>query len=115
MTSLRSSRQDLKCNFSQFMTILSYVNHELVFLELHIKWLEARCKALKKELDRNKEEKRHLGYFADCASFYEDNVLRSETALNETVAIKISTEKYVKKIKHLVNEGLSYEQIIAEI
>lgn len=43
--------------------------------------------------------------FEDCGDFYNDEVVRCQARLDEAVAIKISTEKYVRKLAHLEREA----------
>lgn len=61
-------------------------------LKDQVKWLKDRCKEIKKEIDENNKIR---------SLWYEDHyalVLRSK--LDECVAIKISTEKYMKKLRY---------------
>ncbi|MNC07250.1 hypothetical protein D3C75_547920 [compost metagenome] len=61
-------------------------------LKDQVKWLKERCKAIKKEIDRNNVNK---------SMWYEDyygDKLQSQ--LDECVSIKISTEKYMKKLRY---------------
>lgn len=61
-------------------------------LKDQVKWLKDRCKAIKKEIDRHSKE--YKGWYEDT---YGD---RLKAQLDECVAIKVSTEKYMKKIRH---------------
>lgn len=57
----------------------------------HVKWLKDRCKAIKKEIDSN----------GPRSMWYEDYYLRDlKVRLDECVAIKVATEKYMKKLRH---------------
>lgn len=65
-------------------------------LKGQVKWLKDRCKAIKKEIDENNKIR---------SMWYEDHygVILQER-LNECVRIKVSTEKYMKKLKHEESE-----------
>lgn len=53
-------------------------------------WLEIRCKSLKADLDDSKGDIYSGDYFTD----------RAEARFQEALSIKISVEKYMKKLKH---------------
>lgn len=61
-------------------------------LKDQVKWLKDRCKAIKKEIDNHKKV-RSLWY----EDYYGDKL---QAQLDECVSIKISTEKYMKKLRH---------------
>lgn len=63
-------------------------------LKSHVKWLKDRCKSIKKEID----EYGTLGWYDDGQEKY-----RLEVKLAECVAIKVSTEKYMKLLRHQGN------------
>ena len=63
-------------------------------LKSHVKWLNDRCKSLKKELDEHISES--SGWWYDSDPYGDD--LKSR--LDECVRIKVSTEKYMKKLRH---------------
>lgn len=65
-------------------------------LNQQVKWLKDRCKSIKKEIDRNNQN-RSMWY----EDYYGD---RLKAQLDECVAIKISTEKYMKKLRHEESE-----------
>lgn len=58
------------------------------------KWLQQRCKDLKKELDEHNEQRSEWWYETDP---YGDSL---KSRLEECVRIKIATEKYMKKLRH---------------
>lgn len=60
----------------------------------HFKWLQQRCKDLKKDLDEHKASRSGWWYDSDP---YGDNL---QSRLDECVRIKVSTEKYMKKLRH---------------
>lgn len=61
-------------------------------LQSHVKWLKDRCKAIKKEIDDNSKNR---------SLWYEDYYgLELKAKLDECVSIKVSTEKYMKKLRH---------------
>ena len=55
-----------------------------------LEWLEVRCKALKADFEDSKGDIYNDGFFAD----------RSEARFHEALSIKVSVEKYMKKLKH---------------
>lgn len=57
-----------------------------------LEWLETRCKVLKQELE---ESKKNRNLFQDTYFLDQD-----ETRLQEAVNIKVSVEKYMKRLKH---------------
>lgn len=57
----------------------------------HVKWLKDRCKILKKLVDENAPRS-----IWDTDLYYHE--LKSKLA--ECVAIKVATEKYMKKLRH---------------
>lgn len=65
-----------------------------------VKWLEEQCKEAKKDMLQAKEDKRQFGIFEDCGEFYETEYLLAEKKLETLVQVKISTEKYMKKLRH---------------
>ncbi len=70
------------------------------------KWLEKECKAQKKRLNTIKKEKEKGAYywFSDMG----ESVVREEEIRLETlVSVKISVEKYMKKLKHREKEDES--------
>jgi len=65
-----------------------------------VKWLEQRCKDRKKDVEEAEKGVRALGMFEDCGDFYREQLATAQAALAEAVSIKISTEKYMKKLRH---------------
>lgn len=65
-----------------------------------VKWLEEECKKAKKDIEQAREDKRSFGIFEDCGEFYETELLLAEQRLKTLVQVKISTEKYMKKLRH---------------
>lgn len=62
-----------------------------------VKWLEKRIKEKKKEIDKYKRN-----YFDE--SYFE---ISEKASLNEMISIKISLEKYYKKLKHEEQEVMN--------
>lgn len=57
----------------------------------HVKWLKDRCKVIQKEIDSNQPRSAwDLDYHLE----------RLKIKLEECIAIKIATEKYMKKLRH---------------
>ena len=57
----------------------------------HVKWLKDRCKAIQKEINSNQPRS-----MWDTDYYLE----RLKVQLEECVAIKVVTEKYMKKLRH---------------
>lgn len=71
------------------------------------KWLEKECKAQKKRLDAiiKEKEKGTYYWFSDMGeSIVREEEIRLETLVN----IKISVEKYMKKLRHKEKESESW-------
>lgn len=56
----------------------------------HVKWLKARCTAINKQITEHRPSMWYEDYYGDC--------LKAQLA--ECVAIKVATEKYMKKLRH---------------
>lgn len=67
------------------------------------KWLEKECKAQKKRLDSVKEEKKN-GLYYWYPDMGESVIKEEEIRLETLVNVKISVEKYMKKLKHKEKE-----------
>ena len=65
-----------------------------------VQWLEEQCKKAKLEVENAKTDKRNFGMYEDCGEFYETELLLAEKHLKTLVQVKISTEKYMKKLRH---------------
>lgn len=61
-------------------------------LKDQVKWLKQRCKDINKEIEQH--SKQFSGWYGDFGG----DALKAKLA--ECVAIKISTEKYMKKLRH---------------
>jgi hypothetical protein len=58
----------------------------------HVKWLKDRCKHLKRDVEKAR---------TDQSIWYENTYVRdAQMRLDECVAIKVATEKYMKKLRH---------------
>lgn len=68
-----------------------------------VKWLNEQIKEAKARLEEAKSDKRSFGMFEDCGSSYDDAFIRAEQHLSTLVSVKISTEKYSKKLHHQEN------------
>lgn len=56
----------------------------------HVKWLKDRCKAINKQISENRPNMWYEDYYGD----------KLKTQLEECVAIKVATEKFMKKLRH---------------
>lgn len=68
------------------------------------KWLDKKCKNQKKQLDHIIQQQKN-GYFM----YFDDNgrsdIKEEEIRLEALVDVKISIEKYMRKLKHQENEN----------
>lgn len=67
------------------------------------KWLEEECKAQKKRLDLVKEKKKKGAYYWHL-DMGESVIKEEEIRLETLVNVKISVERYMKKLKHKEEE-----------
>ena len=65
-----------------------------------VKWLEGQINEQKAEIERAERENRSYGMYEDCGDFYREKLVEARTKLNTLVSVKISTEKYMKKLRH---------------
>jgi hypothetical protein len=65
-----------------------------------IKKTIGRIKELQKQLEVEKKERKELGYYEDCGSFYQEQVIKTEAVISELISQKISLEKWRKKLKY---------------
>jgi len=63
-----------------------------------VKWLEQECKSAKQELERAQIERKGCHYY--MWEWYEQDIKVAQAKLDELVRVKISTEKYMKKLRH---------------
>ena len=70
-----------------------------------IKKTICRIKELKKQLEVEKQDRKELGMYEDCGSFYQDAVIKTEAVISELVSQKISLEKWRKKLKYSLSEN----------
>ena len=65
-----------------------------------VRWLEQRCKELKAEVEAAEKNVRAFGMYEDCGPGYYEQLAEAKAELRQAVSIKISTEKYMKKLRH---------------
>ncbi len=68
-----------------------------------VEWLEGRIKSAKVNYEQAIEDRKNFGMYEDCGECYHQNEAVAKAVLDELVSIKISTEKYAKKLKHEEN------------
>lgn len=61
-------------------------------------WLKEECKKAKQELEHCKEQRKGCHYY--MFDWYEQDIKIAQAKLDELVRVKISTEKYMKKLRH---------------
>jgi len=69
-----------------------------------LKWLKQECKTQKKKLDNMKERKLN-GEFYWYEDMGESIIREEEIKLQTLIEVKISVEKYMKKLKHEEEEN----------
>lgn len=70
-----------------------------------IKFIEKRCKEQKKEIEIATKNRQDFGMFDDCGESYTIAEYEEKAKLQAMVSIKISLEKYAKKLKYELKEG----------
>lgn len=68
-----------------------------------VKWLEKEIKETLKTVQNNQAQYQHFGGFDDCGDFYKNEYTSSKTRLETMIHVKISLEKYAKKLRHQAN------------
>lgn len=68
-----------------------------------VKWLEGEIKKAKGNYESSKKDRLNFGMYEDCGEYYCQNEAVAKAVLDELVRVKISTEKYSKKLKHEEN------------
>lgn len=68
-----------------------------------VKFIINRIKNLKALLSMQKADAKEFGGYEDCGEFYHNEVMQTEAAIEELVRLKISMEKYAKKLKYEIN------------
>jgi len=69
-----------------------------------VKWLEKKLKEEKKELEVDNKNYATWGMFSDCGPSYENDVIERKARMESLVEAKVSLEKYMRKLRHMVNE-----------
>lgn len=69
-----------------------------------IKWLEKKLKMEKEELKEDKKNYADFGMFDDCGPSYENDVVVQEARMEAMVEVKVSLEKYIRKLRHMADE-----------
>ncbi len=65
-----------------------------------VKWLEGQIKEQKAVVERAERDNRSLGMYEDCGDYYRENLAVARAKMDTLVSVKISTEKYMKKLRH---------------
>lgn len=68
-----------------------------------VKWLEGEIKKAKQNHEQAIKDRKNFGMYEDCGEYYHQNEAVAKAVLDELVRVKISTEKYSKKLKHEEN------------
>lgn len=76
-----------------------------------VKWIKTRIQEAKKHL-ASCQEARRAHVLSYGATAYTDEVTKAEAKLEELVAIKISLEKYMKKLRHTAAEAAELDNIV---
>lgn len=62
-----------------------------------------RIKELQIQLEVEKKERSNYGSYEDCGSFYQEQVIRTESIISELIEQKKNFQKWRKKLKYVVN------------
>ena len=68
-----------------------------------VKWLEGEIKKAKVNHEQAIKDRKNFGMYEDCGEYYHQNEAVAKAVLDGLVRVKISTEKYAKKLKHEEN------------
>lgn len=68
-----------------------------------VKWLEKEIKKAKEDYDQAIKDRKNFGMYEDCGEYYHQNEAVAKAVLDKLVSVKISTEKYAKKLNHQEN------------
>lgn len=68
-----------------------------------VKWLNGEIKKAKENHEQAIKDRKNFGMYEDCGEYYYQNEAVAKAVLDELVRVKISTEKYSKKLKHEEN------------
>jgi hypothetical protein len=65
-----------------------------------VKWMEEQIKAQRVNVTEAEKNLRAFGHIYDIASSYEMRLAEEKATLAQMVSWKVSTEKYMKKLRH---------------
>lgn len=65
-----------------------------------VKWMEQELKKQKEAVEAARKQLGIFGHFEDCGSSYEYAFVEEQAKLAAMVSWKISTEKFMKKLRH---------------
>lgn len=65
-----------------------------------VKHLIRRIKQLQAQLEVEKQQRKEFGYYEDCGSFYNEQVIKTEAVISELISQKIQIEKIIKRLKY---------------
>ena len=69
-----------------------------------VKWLEKKLKGEKNELENDNKNYDTWGMFDDCGPSYENAIVEREARMEALVEVKVSLEKYMRKLRHMADE-----------
>lgn len=78
---------------------MSEIEIQREILNQVIKKTIIRIKELQKQLEIEKKDRKELGIFEDCGSYYNEKVVATEAVISELISQKISLEKWRSKLK----------------
>lgn len=78
---------------------MSEIEIQREILNQVIKKTIIRIKELQKQLEIEKKDRKELGIFEDCGSYYNEKVVSTEAVISELISQKISLEKWRSKLK----------------
>lgn len=66
-----------------------------------VEWVKEKLKEEKILLKQDTLLYQTYGFYSDCGSSYEHNLAVREARMSALVEVKVSLEKYMKKLKHM--------------
>lgn len=69
-----------------------------------VKWLEKKLKEEKEYLKDDEKNYANFGMFDDCGPSYRQNLIEREARIESLVEVKVSLEKYMRKLRHMADE-----------
>ena len=69
-----------------------------------VKWMGKKIKEEQSNLEGAKQSYKDFGMFDDCGESYSNDYTEAKAIVKCLIGVKISLEKYEKKLKHMAEE-----------